>query len=189
MPGTIGEHVYRNEKEVEVQTRVMGLKKHFSLAYTNHAISDISRNELICRLIFLFRYLRIDTVFCYYPWAHDEENPGHYVLGHCAEVASWIAGRVHDYPEQIDAGFAAKGRHGEVLFSAASRDYPRGRHQRYGGEQDRRKHRQRGERSRRTPRLAAASGTGEARASAYCERAATISSSARTAGRYRRRCE
>jgi LmbE family N-acetylglucosaminyl deacetylase len=108
MPGTIGEHVYRNEKEVDEQTRVMGLKKHFSLAYTNHAMSDISRNELICRLIFLFRYLKIDTVFCYDPWAHDEENPDHYVLGHCVEAACWMAGRVHDYPEQIDAGFAAK---------------------------------------------------------------------------------
>jgi hypothetical protein len=48
-PGTIGENVPRNER------------------------------ELICRLIFL--------------WGHDEENPDHYV-----------AGRVHDYPEQFAAG-------------------------------------------------------------------------------------
>ena len=71
-------------------------------------MSDISRNELICRLIFLIRYLKLDTVFCYDPWGHDEENPDHYVLGHCVEAASWMAGRVHDYPEQIAAGFEAR---------------------------------------------------------------------------------
>jgi len=32
-------------------------------------MSDISRNELICRLIFLIRILKVDTVFCYAPWA------------------------------------------------------------------------------------------------------------------------
>jgi LmbE family N-acetylglucosaminyl deacetylase len=106
-PGTVGENVLRNEREVDEQSRVLGLQKHFSLNYNNHRMSDISRNELICRLIFLIRYLKIDTVLCYDPWAHDEENPDHYVLGHCVEAASWMAGRVHDYPEQIDAGFAA----------------------------------------------------------------------------------
>jgi hypothetical protein len=71
-------------------------------------MSDVSRNEMICRLIFLFRLLKIDTVFCYDPWAHDEENPDHYVLGHCVEAACWMAGRVHDYPEQLAAGFEAR---------------------------------------------------------------------------------
>lgn len=106
-PGTIGENVLRNEREVAEQARVLGLKRDFGLNYSNHRMSDVSRNEVICRLIFLFRFLKVDTVFCYDPWAHDEENPDHYVLGHCVEAASWMAGRVHDYPEQIDAGFAA----------------------------------------------------------------------------------
>jgi LmbE family N-acetylglucosaminyl deacetylase len=106
-PGSVGENVLRNEKEVSEQARVMGLKRDFALNYNNHRMSDISRNELICRFIFLFRFLKVDTVFCYDPWAHDEENPDHYVLGHCVEAASWMAGRVHDYPEQIAAGFEA----------------------------------------------------------------------------------
>lgn len=105
VPGTVGENVLRNEKEVSEQARVLGLERDFALNYNNHRMSDISRNELICRLIFLFRFLKVDTVFCYDPWAHDEENPDHYVLGHCVEAASWMAGRVHDYPEQIAAGF------------------------------------------------------------------------------------
>lgn len=103
-PGTVGENVLRNEREVDEQTRVLGLERHFSLNYNNHRMSDISRNELICRLIFLFRLLKVDTVFCYDPWGHDEENPDHYVLGHCVEAASWMAGRVHDYPEHMAAG-------------------------------------------------------------------------------------
>ena len=103
-PGSIGENVLRNEREVTEQARVLGLTRDFALNYNNHRMSDISRNELICRLIFLFRLLKADTVFCYDPWAHDEENPDHYVLAHCVEAACWMAGRVHDYPEQFAAG-------------------------------------------------------------------------------------
>src|SRR5262249_54109999 len=107
-PGTVGENVLRNEREVSEQARVLGLQRDFALNYSNHRMSDISRNELICRLIFLIRALKADTVFCYDPWAHDEENPDHYVLGHCVEAACWMAGRVPDYPEQIPAGVAAR---------------------------------------------------------------------------------
>ncbi len=107
-PGTVGENVLRNEREVAEQARALGLKRDFALNYNNHRMSDISRNELICRLIFLFRFLKVDTVFCYDPWGHDEENPDHYVLGHCVEAASWMAGRVHDYPEQLAAGLEAR---------------------------------------------------------------------------------
>jgi len=107
-PGSVGENVLRNEREVAEQTRALGLIRDFGLNYSNHRMSDISRNELICRLIFLFRFLKVDTVFCYDPWAHDEENPDHYVLGHCVEAACWMAGRVHDYPEQLAAGIEAR---------------------------------------------------------------------------------
>jgi LmbE family N-acetylglucosaminyl deacetylase len=107
-PGTVGENVLRNEREVAEQALVLGLKRDFALNYNNHRMSDISRNELICRLIFLIRLLKIDTVFCYDPWGHDEENPDHYVLGHCVEAACWMAGRVHDYPEQFAAGLEAR---------------------------------------------------------------------------------
>jgi LmbE family N-acetylglucosaminyl deacetylase len=107
-PGSIGENVLRNEREVAEQTRALGLERDFSLNYNNHRMSDISRNELICRLIFLFRLLKVDTVFCYDPWRHDEENPDHYVLGQGVEAACWMAGREHDYPEQFAAGLKAR---------------------------------------------------------------------------------
>jgi len=103
-PGSVGENVLRNEHEVAEQSRVLGLKRDFALNYNNHRMSDISRNELICRLIFLIRALKINTVFCYDPWGHDEENPDHYVLGQGVEAACWMAGREHDYPEQFIVG-------------------------------------------------------------------------------------
>jgi LmbE family N-acetylglucosaminyl deacetylase len=102
--GSLGENVLRNEKENAEVARVLGLERAFDLNYLNHRLSGIQQLELQLRLIFLIRLLKIDTVFCYDPWAHDEENPDHYVLGHCVEAACWMAGREHDYPEHFAAG-------------------------------------------------------------------------------------
>jgi LmbE family N-acetylglucosaminyl deacetylase len=107
-PGTIGENVLRNERENADVARVLGLERSFDLNYNNHRMGDVSWNELICRLIFLFRLLKVDTIFCYDPWGHDEENPDHYVLSRSVEAACWMAGRVHDYPEQFAAGLKPK---------------------------------------------------------------------------------
>src|SRR6266571_753390 len=71
-PGTIGDNVLRNERETDELTRVMGLQRKFDLNYSNHRMSGISQTELQLRLIFLFRLLKVDTVFCYDPWAHDD---------------------------------------------------------------------------------------------------------------------
>jgi LmbE family N-acetylglucosaminyl deacetylase len=103
-PGTIGENVLRNQRENAEVARALGLERSFDLNYNNHRMGDVSWNELICRLIFLIRLLKLDTIFCYDPWGHDEENPDHYVLSRCVEAACWMAGRVHDYPEQFAAG-------------------------------------------------------------------------------------
>jgi len=103
-PGTIGENVLGNERDTAAVALALGCTAHFDLNYNNHRMADVSLNELICRLIFLIRLLKVDTVVCWDPWAHDEENPDHYVLGHCVEAACWMAGRVHDYPEQFAAG-------------------------------------------------------------------------------------
>ena len=101
---TIGDNVLRNARENAEVTRVLGLERTFDLNYNNHRMGDNSWNELICRLIFLIRLLKLDTIFCYDPWGHDEENPDHWVLSRCVEAACWMAGRVHDYPEQFAAG-------------------------------------------------------------------------------------
>ncbi len=107
-PGTIGENVLGNERDTAEVAHALGCKAHFDLNYSNHRMADVSLNELICRLIFLIRLLKVDTVIGWDPWAHDEENPDHYVLAKAAEAACWMAGRAHDYPEQFAAGLAPK---------------------------------------------------------------------------------
>jgi len=107
-PGTIGENVLGNEHDNAKVAEILGCERHFDLNYNNHRMADVSLNELICRLIFLVRLLRVDTVICWDPWAHDEENPDHYTLARAVEAACWMAGRAHDYPEQFAAGLAPK---------------------------------------------------------------------------------
>src|SRR5437588_3432058 len=100
-PGSIGDHVLGNERDNAEVARVLGLKKVFDLNYPNHRMADVSQNELQCRLIFLIRLLKVDTVVCWDPWAHDEENPDHTQIARGVEAACWMAGRAHDYPEQF----------------------------------------------------------------------------------------
>jgi len=103
-PGTVGENVLGNERDNDEVARALGLKQVFNLNYGNHRMGDVSQNELQCRLIFLIRLLKADTVVCWDPWAHDEENPDHYATARGVEAACWMAGRSHDYPEQFAAG-------------------------------------------------------------------------------------
>lgn len=102
--GTIGDHVLGNERDNAEAARVLGLKKVFDLNYSNHRMADVSQNELQCRLIFLIRLLKVDTVICWDPWGHDEENPDHTEIARGIEASCWMAGRAHDYPEQFAAG-------------------------------------------------------------------------------------
>ncbi len=103
-PGTVGDNVLGNERDNDEVALVLGLKRVFNLNYGNHRMGDVSQNELQCRLIFLIRLLKTDTVVCWDPWAHDEENPDHAAIARGVEAACWMAGRDHDYPEQFAAG-------------------------------------------------------------------------------------
>jgi len=107
-PGTIAENALGNERDNADVARVLGCKDHFDLNYSNHRMADVSLNELTCRLIFLIRLLQVDTVVCWDPWAHDEENPDHFALAKGVEAACWMAGRAHDYQEQFAAGLKPK---------------------------------------------------------------------------------
>ena len=106
--GTIGENVLGNERDTAKVAQVLGCQRHFDLNYSNHRMADVSLNELISRLILIIRLVKADTVICWDPWAHDEENPDHYTLAKAVEAACWMAGREHDYPEQLAAGLAPK---------------------------------------------------------------------------------
>jgi LmbE family N-acetylglucosaminyl deacetylase len=102
--GSVGDHVKGNERDNAEVARVLGCQRVFDLNYNNHRMGDVSLNELIGRLIFLIRLLKADTVVCWDPWGHDEENPDHYTLAKGLEAACWMAGRMHDFPEHMAAG-------------------------------------------------------------------------------------
>ncbi len=103
-PGTLGETVRANERDNEEVARVMGFKKVFDLNCRNHRMDGDSALELRARMIFLFRLLKVDTVVCYDPWGHYEENPDHYVTASCVEAACWMSAGEKDYPEHFAAG-------------------------------------------------------------------------------------
>jgi LmbE family N-acetylglucosaminyl deacetylase len=108
-PGTVGEGVLANERDNLAVAQACGLKKTYDLYYRNHMLDAVSPLELRLRLIFLFRLLKIDTVICYDPWAHYEENPDHYATASAVEAACWMSGMSKDYPEHFDAGLAPHG--------------------------------------------------------------------------------
>lgn len=101
---SLGETILRNEQEVEALARVLGFRRVFNLGYRNHRMDGESSLELRARLIFLFRLLKVDTLFTFNPWGHWEENPDHWVTAMAVEAARWMAGMDKDYPEHFAAG-------------------------------------------------------------------------------------
>ena len=101
---SLGETVLANERDTARLVKTIGFKKSYDLGYRNHRIDEVSRTELRGRLIFLFRLLKVDTVFSYDPWGHYEENPDHYVTAQAVEAACWMASGLLDFPEQFEAG-------------------------------------------------------------------------------------
>ncbi len=98
---TLGERVVNNEIDTEATAKVMGITKVYNLNYRNHRMDEYNIQEIKGRLIFLFRLLKVDTILCYDPWGHYEENPDHYVTAKAVEAARWMAGSL-DYPEHFD---------------------------------------------------------------------------------------
>ncbi len=104
---TLGETVLANERDTARMVKTLGFQKCYDLSYRNHRLDDVSRTELRGRLIFLFRLLKVDTVFSYDPWGHYEENPDHYVTAQAVEAACWMSSGLLDFPEHFDAGVKA----------------------------------------------------------------------------------
>ena len=152
-PGTVGEGVLANERDNFAVAKAFGLKKSYDLYYRNHMLDAVSPLELRLRLIFLFRLLKVDTVICYDPWAHYEENPDHYATASAVEAACWMAGMAKDYPEHLDAGLSPHSVTREVLLCPRSpiRQSRSGYHRLHGPE-NRHQHPQRRSRTRRPAR-------------------------------------
>jgi LmbE family N-acetylglucosaminyl deacetylase len=84
--------------------KFFGMEKAYDFLYPHHQMDAIQIQDLKGRLIFLFRLLKVDTVICWDPWEHYEENPDHIATAHAIEAARWMAGMRTDYPEHMDAG-------------------------------------------------------------------------------------
>lgn len=106
---SIGETVLSNEREVAELAKVLGFKRVFNLGYRNHRMDGDAPVEVRARLIFLFRLLKVDTVFTFNPWGHGEENPDHWVTGAAVEAACWMAAMDKDFPEHLAAGIRPHG--------------------------------------------------------------------------------
>jgi LmbE family N-acetylglucosaminyl deacetylase len=106
---SLGETILQNEREVESLAAILGLQRTFFLGYRNHHLDGDSPLELRARLVFLFRLLKVDTVFTFNPWGQGEENPDHWVTARAVEAACWMAGMDKDYPEHLAAGLAPHG--------------------------------------------------------------------------------
>ena len=101
---SFGETVAANERDTAEFLKACGLKQAYDLGYRNHRMDDVARTEIRARLIFLFRLLKVDTVFSYDPWGHYEENPDHYVTAQAVEAACWMSGGHLDMPEHFAVG-------------------------------------------------------------------------------------
>ncbi|MEO6188095.1 MAG: PIG-L family deacetylase [Ginsengibacter sp.] len=97
-----GEVVLNNEIANDAFAKLFGFKKVFNLGYRNHRMDEYNIQEIKGRFIFLFRLLKPDTLVCYDPWGHYEENPDHYITAKAVEAARWMAGSSLDYPEQLE---------------------------------------------------------------------------------------
>ena len=98
------ENILSNEQEHLKVAAALGFKETYDFYYQNHEMDGISSLDLRARLIFLFRYLKVDTVVSFNPWGHGEENPDHWATGRAVEEASWMASMPNDYPEHMEAG-------------------------------------------------------------------------------------
>jgi LmbE family N-acetylglucosaminyl deacetylase len=114
---SMGETVAANERDAAEFLKTTGLKQMFDLGYRNHRMDDVTRTEIRARLIFLFRLLKVDTVFSYDPWGHYEENPDHYVTAQAVEAACWMSGGHLDMPEHFAAGLKPHGVSEKYYFA------------------------------------------------------------------------
>jgi LmbE family N-acetylglucosaminyl deacetylase len=120
MAGTgtsIGDIVLKNERDTVQMADRLGLRETFFLNYPNHNMDAWPLIEIRARLVFLFRLMKVDTVFVYDPSALYERNPDHYTTARAVESACWMAASSWDYPEHFKAGLTAYGPKEKYYFA------------------------------------------------------------------------
>lgn len=120
MAGTgssIGDIVFKNERDTKEMARRLGISETFFLNYPNHNMDGWPILEIRARLIFLFRLLKVDTVVVYDPSVLYERNPDHNVTAKAVETACWMAASEWDYPEHFKAGLEPHGPQEKYYFA------------------------------------------------------------------------
>jgi LmbE family N-acetylglucosaminyl deacetylase len=107
--GSSGMNILTNEQDNMRMAKAVGFSDTFDFYYRNHRMDGISPIEIRGRLIFLFRYLKVDTVVTFNPWGHLEENPDHWVTGKAVEGACWMSGMSTHFPEHQLGGIMPHG--------------------------------------------------------------------------------
>lgn len=93
-----------NEIDNKNIAKAYGMGRAYDLNYSHHQMDNMGIQDLKGRLVFLFRLLKVDTIVCWDPWEHYEENYDHVITARAVEMARWHAGGQEDYPEHFDAG-------------------------------------------------------------------------------------
>jgi LmbE family N-acetylglucosaminyl deacetylase len=115
----LGEGTYeQNRIDNQAIADCLGLKASFELLMPHHQLHSVGIQDLIGRLIFLFRACKVDTIIARDPWGHYEENPDHYTSGRAVEAARWLAGN-RDYNEHFAAGITPHAPNERYYYSRA----------------------------------------------------------------------
>ena len=114
---TYGDIIARNERDIFEVSKRLGCKDAFFLKYPNHNMDAWPIVEMRARLVFLFRFLKVDTILVYDPSGLYERNPDHYVTARAVEWAAATAGMEWDYPEHFKAGLKPHAPQERYYFS------------------------------------------------------------------------
>ena len=101
---TTAQNILSNEQEHLKMAAAIGFKDVFELYYQNHEMDAISSLDIRGRLIFLFRFLKVDTVISFDLQGSGDANTDHRVTGRAVEEAAWMCGMPNDFHEHREAG-------------------------------------------------------------------------------------
>lgn len=114
---SIGEIVLKNENDTVEMAKRLGFKETFFLNYPNHNMDTWPIVEIRARLIYIFRLMKIDTVFVYDPSQLYERNPDHYTTARAVEAACWMSASSWDYPEHLKGGLKTQSIRDKYYFA------------------------------------------------------------------------
>ena len=94
--GTRFENILTNEEENQKIAKILGLSDVFEFYYRNYRMNGISPVEMRGRFIYLFRYLKADTVLSFNPSREGEKHPDNWMTGQAVNEACWMAGNENE---------------------------------------------------------------------------------------------